>query len=311
MKENCVYDYIIVYETDFQKTIVDTIIQNLNGDILIVDARFYKIEINGKKYDVNVNGFKNTILSLKDLFLFPRLKTKELICTAFTGINSRLFPALIDYDHLSLIDDGSGTPAILKNAKYPWNNKYIIRFVFSYLVVFLLKGCFLNRTKTLIKRAQTYYSIYKFVDNNYSIYTKSLEIEYIDYFSKYCFNNVLFGTIGYISGGSLEEKNSNLSRIIEEKGKRPIYFPHPIENTENIDKNLVEKIIRPNCILEEYFMHEGIPEIIYGDPSTVFINLCMSGVPNCNLTIFYTKMFTTGAYYDIFRSLGVNIIEVD
>lgn len=308
--ERSSYDTIIVFETDFQKTIVDMIFQNANDRILIIDARSYMIRMNGVKYRINLNGFKNTVKSICDLLSFPRLHTKELVCTAFTGINSRLFPAIIEHEHLSLIDDGSGTPAILKSGKYPWNKKYRIRFVFSLLVLAMLRGRFLSRTKTLINEVETYYSIYyKFVDSEYSKYTKKLKIIRVDYFSKYKFDNVLKGTVGYISNGCVHVKNERLQKIFKETGHKPVYYPHPYENLKNIDKNYIERIERPNCILEDFFMQKGIPEVLFGDPSTVFINLRMSDVPANNMTIFYTNRLMNRTYYEIFKGLEINIIN--
>lgn len=309
-KSSTKYDVIFVFETDFQKTIVDSILPKYNeANVLILDARGFKISFHGEVYRANINGIKNTICSIKDLFLFPKLRTKELICTAFTGINCRLFPAIIKHDKLTIIDDGSGTPAILKSGEYPWNRKYKNRFALSLIMVFLLRGKLLSRTKTLIKSAFKYYSIYSFVDKDFSEYTKHLNIIQLDYFSKYRFDKILYGTIGYVSNGVSDNKNELMGQIVEKTGHKPVYYPHPHEETANLNQANIKEIIRPNCILEQYFMNDGIPEMLFGDPSTVFINIILAGYPAKNVTVFYSDHQFNNAYYDIFRSLGMTIIR--
>lgn len=309
MNKTITYDAILVFETDFQKTIVDKIVKLFyaHKNILLLDARNFKISFSGKTYHLNLNGIKNTLFSLRDLFLFPKLNTEELICTAFTGINCRLFPKIINYSILTLIDDGSGTPAILLSGTYPWTFKLRTRYWFANTLFVLSNGKLLNTTKSLIKKAQRYYCIYDFVNNNYSDYTRNLTIKKVDYFSKHDFESDCNNDVGFVSNGA-GDNNNLLDDVFLRTGKKPIYYPHPHENTNCINKNKIREIIRPDGILEDYFIRSGTPKMLFGDPSTVFINLRQLGFPANRMVIYYDKSRMNDAYYYIFKNLGMSII---
>lgn len=310
MNPSVCYDAIFVYETDFQKSVVDNIIPVYyeGKNLLLIDARYFQVRYSGKTYSLNLNGFKNTIVSIKALFQFPKLYTKELICTAFTGINSRLFPAIVKHKQLVFIDDGIGTPAILKLGKYPSSRKFVIRYIFACGLLFLLRRRVLSRTKTLIRNAKKYYTIYDFVDGDFSQFIKCLTIIHVNYFSMYKYTLILDDIVGFVSNG-LGDKSGLLQEVYIKTGKKPVYFPHPHEDISRIDTNLVLRIERPDTILEKHFMQSGVPAMLFGDPSTVFINLRQSHYPAERIMIYYDKQMMRSAYFDIYRGLGVKLIE--
>ena len=311
MENKKIYDAIIVFETDFQKTIIDTIISNYyeGKNVLLIDARNFSVIFEGREFNINLNGFKRTTTSIIDIIRFPHLHTKELLCTVFPGIGCRMFPSIIDYETLVLIDDGSGTPAILKNGKFLKTIDLKIRFLYASLILIMLKGRPLKYTKSLIKCIKKYYSIYPFVKNDYSVFTMGIDIVYIDYFKKYKFDKILKGEIGFVSSGLPVDKNRLLSKISRDCNITPIYYPHPHENVSKIENFLIKEMILPEVILEQHFMSNGIPETLYGEPSTVFINLRLSGYKG-RINIFYSQSFKDTPYYDIFAQLNIKMISI-
>ena len=309
MENHEVYDAIIVFETDFQKSIIDIIINNYYKKkyVLLIDARNFSVKFEGRVYNINLNGFKRTSSSVGDLIRFPHLYTKELLCTVFPGIGCRMFPSIISYETLVLIDDGSGTPAILKNGIFLNTIKLKIRFLYASFILYLLKKRPLKYTKPLMKCITKYYSIYPFVKNDFSEFTKGIDIVYIDYFKQYKFNIILKGQAGFVSSGLPTDKNPLLSNIYHNYNVAPIYYPHPHENVSKIESSLIKEMIFPKVILEQYFMSNGIPEILFGEPSTVFINLRLSGYQGI-INIFYKQSFKDTSYYEIFDKLGINMI---
>ena len=76
-----------------------------------------------------------------------------------------------------------------------------------------------------------------------------------------------------------------------------------------IDRNLVSDVVRPDGTLEKYFIENGVPSFLFGEISTVFINLKLMCCPSY-MTVFYRFDKSMQAYYDLFQSIGINMREL-
>ena len=139
------YDAIIIFETNFQKSIVDHLIKLylFNKNVLVIDSRNHSInmivESDIIQLPINLGGLRWIIKSLFTVRKFPLLRTQELIGTHFTGIHCRFFESVIEYKNLSLIDDGIGTPALLRSnsfstRSFAWFSRYILAHVVMLLM---------------------------------------------------------------------------------------------------------------------------------------------------------------------------------
>lgn len=305
------YDAVFVYETDFQKSVIDRIVASRPRDErrLVIDARGGKIRMDGEEYAVNLNGFKPVLKSWAERKKLPRVVAGELVCTAVTGINCRLFPAIFDYRTLSLIDDGTGTPVILKEGRYILRSLHLAaRFAFAWLYVKLQYCRNLPGDRKLLSRVDKYYTIYPFMVEGYKdSFIGNAAVCPVDYFSRVDFR--VRPGVGFVSTGESPVKGSELALVKELEGAAPEYYPHPHEDLSRVDKGLVGEIVRPEGTLESYFVREGIPGRLYGEISTVFLNLKMMECP-VYMTVFYRFDKTRKGYYDLFREAGIELREV-
>ena len=306
------YDAVYVYETDFQKSIIDVLLQTRPAaeNRLIIDARDHRIKIEDKEYRINLNGFKRTMASFKERSRLPSVITDELVCTAFPGINCRLFPAIIRHSRLSIFDDGTGTPVIIKEGRYLMKSfNLFLRLLFAGLFTFIMYGKVLPvGEKGIFKRISRYYTIYPFARQGYmDKYLPSVDVVDLDYFDKKVLKAV--SGIGFISTGNCPEKNKELQKVLSETGSRPVYYPHPHEDLSLLDRSLVSEIVRPGGPLEQHFLDNGVPSSLYGEISTVFLNLRLMDCP-APMVVFYTFDKEKIGYYELFESVGVELREL-
>lgn len=306
------YDTVYVYETEFQKSIVDLLLTSRpeGEERLVIDARDGKIRILDRTYLINLNGFKPTLKSFREKSRIPRISTDELVCTSFTGINCRLFPTLIEHRRLSIIDDGTGTPVMLKEGRYPIKPVHFkLRLLFSETFTLLRYGKFMPvDVRTILGHVSRYYTIYPFVQNGFKDqYMPFAEIIVLDYFGDKKLKTV--PGLGFISTGACPEKSRELSAVFSETGDRPVYYPHPHEDLSSLDRDLVAGVLSPGKPLEDYFLDSGVPSVLYGEVSTVFINLKLMGCTS-SMTVLYTFHKNRRAYYELLESAGICLKEL-
>ncbi len=305
------FDTVYVFETDFQKTVVESLLKTRpqTETRLIVDARSGKISLGGEEYQINLNGIKPVLRSLRSRQTLPAISAGELVCTAFTGFNCRLFLTSIEYEKLSIYDDGTGTPVILKDGRYVTRSVHnVVRYLFASIYTLLRYGKALPSDKRILGRLDTYYSIYPFVDERYTKeHAPQLRIVALDYFHTRRY--MLRDAVGYISTGESGMKNSALARAVAAQGRKPEYYPHPHEDVSAVDKALISGIIRPQGTIESYFEEKGVPGRLYGEISTAFLNLKLMGCPS-KMTVFYKYDKARQSYFDLFETVGIELEEI-
>ena len=312
MKEH--YEAVFVYETNFQKNIIEYLIEQhyCNKKILVIDARYDKIRILDEVWNINIGSRRNTLKSLINILKWKKnIITDELVGVLFVGLNSRFFEMFITYKHLILIDDGIGTPVLLKNPERWWKEKSYRRVYMFNCIILLLCGKWFKTTKQLIKRISTYYTIYNLSFNN------SFAVEKLDFLNTYNIK-INKGTVGII-GDSLSrikdvDKRNTIIKQIYEFFSTPIhYFPHPREQFINeIDKTYIAEIIKPTTTVEDYFNKNQMPEIIVSYYSTVLLNLSMMKISDVKLFYIPIKKDKIGKYYyELLDSVGVLPLEIE
>lgn len=308
MRVDIKYDAIIVYETEFQKTIVDKLIPQYfqNANLLLIDGRNNKLRIDDAVYEINFGGIRSMRRSISEVRRLPRLRTKELVGTHITGINCRIYETLIEYDSLSFLDDGIGTPALLRRKWFIDSFAWLIRFILEFIILLFLTGKRVKTIPQLIKKAKRYYTIYSFVDNEYQVILTGIQIFHIDYFNFYRFDNILKDEVGYIgSGPGFNKYQEKCLEEVKQKHGKFVYYPHPSERDFGMINKYAQDVVRPSMTIEAYFMKNGIPEYLYGDMSTVFINLKETGAKS------YMKVFAhlskKNVYCRIYEECGIEV----
>lgn len=305
-----IYDAIIIVETNFQKNIAEKLVEQffLNKEVLVVDARNNKIEIQGIEYQVHLGGLRWVLRSFGDIRELPKLKTKELIGTHFTGVNCRFFESFINYEKLSLIDDGIGTPAMLRGGVFIRTIDWYIRLIAANMFVFFVFGRLLRTINDIIERLSNYYTVYEFINNDYTDSLKKVNIKYIKFFDGYQKTKILEGKVCFIGSGV----NPDLERCLKyvsQQHNHIYYFPHPRENVSPVVEKYVEKIIKPNDTIENYFKEHGAPEFIYGSLSSAILNMKLSKL-DCKMAVF-TVLSQNDPYFKLFEDNGICLINTN
>lgn len=303
-----IFDVVLVYETNFQKTIVEKLIEEKykDSDSLLIDARNHQIRIYETTYNVNLGGLRWIARSITDIQKLPKIYTKELIGTHFTGINCRFFESYIDYEVLSLIDDGIGTPAILRNEHFVKTPGWFFRLLCANFLMLALNGRRLKTVKELISRISNYYTIYNFISNSYCASLTDKVIYHLNYYDGYKDIKVINGLACYIGSW----KNPYIEQCLKYVRKRHnkiYYFPHPGEKVSDTIRQVVDEVVRPDSTIEDYFKKNGIPEFVYGSMSSVFLNIKLSGIKS-KITVFST-LDNNNTYSKIYVENGINLIN--
>ena len=274
---------IIFIQTDLQLVIAKEIIKKYSqDDVLLLDLRTFSFVVDDKLLFVNLYGFENirkTFYSFKKNKI--KLKCELLIGNLLTSYNSFFLISVIDYSKLILLDDGIGTPVILRHPTY---YDYTIKHIFKN---FLLKSIFpiffyknFKMIKEVFNEISFYYTIYDFKTN--------FKSEKINIFKD---SPVMLKNVKCFLGQPLieykliskEKYILFLEKMIQNEGSI-IYFAHP---KEYYLKNIQIKgftFISNDDPIEIFFEKNGIPEYIYSFYSSSLLNL---KIQNPNTNFFY------------------------
>lgn len=311
---NNYYDIIYISESGFQQKIIEYLIANIfpsSNYLWLKSKDGHFIDNENRTYGVDLNHVKGIFNSVPSIFKFPKLSCNYLIGTQFTGGNCRFFEAVIDYKELHLIDDGIGTPLILRTPKfYRTQPTSILKFNIVKLLLFGLRVKITKSTQSIIKSINKYYSIYKFE----SISIPILEI------SPFSANNVKMkdDCIGYIGQplveyGMIEASyyKEHLEKIIKRFNKPIEYYTDPSEKL--IVNNKIEslEIADKNEPLESFIVNNGMPTIIVSFVSSALLNLKLM----CpEVEAYYCKIPNHDEkrklYYDIFEENDIKLLKL-
>jgi hypothetical protein len=276
---------IIFIQTDLHLAIANKVAEKYKPeDILVLDCRNYSFEYNNKRFFLKLYGYGNV---LKTFFSFRKNKIQfrcdELIGNLLTNYNSFFIISVIEYSKLVLIDDGIGTPVILKN---PGFYDTILKYRIKNIVLKSAFPVFLQRRfKTIqyfIKDIYKYYSIYRF--------KSEIPVEHIDIFDKHLHLNK--GTKCIIGQPLVELKLikeekylSFLNEIIAREGTVD-YYAHPMESF--LEKKEINGLIyHKNLVpIEKHFEKTGVPEYIISYYSSSLLHI-KSQTPEAR--IYYIK----------------------
>lgn len=276
MKDS-VYDVIMFYETLLQKSIVDYLLKSKYSKrrVLVIQAIGEYIVVEDVRFYANFSRVFGIFKSIGIIEHLAKLKCDLLIGSHITSHRSRVFSSLIKFDKLVLIDDGIGTPIILKTFNYYWKTTNSFKFL---LKVLLIKVLFTIHLRTYLDLE----SIKKRIDFYFFLYSPwpSIISERISIFNQLKDYSTC-PTTGFIGAnivdlGRIKEDDyvALLTKIAElEKGL--IYYPHPFEtwykgrDLQNI--TIVEKSVS----FEEYIKSSPIPYKVIGFTSSVLLNLKM------------------------------------
>lgn len=311
---NSHYDIIYISESGFQKKIIEHLISNIYPDknYLWLEGKegCFK-DNNNKVYSIDLNHIRGIFKSIGAIAGFPKLSCDLLIGTHFTGVNCRFFEAFIKYKELHLIDDGIGTPLILRTPTfYRSQPTSLLKFYVVRLLAFLLRFKYIKTTRSIINSVNKYYSIYKSVSqkiplieiNPFSAKNIELKDEFIGYIGQ-----------PLVEYGIVEEKyyKEHLSSIIEKFKKPILYYADPSEKLIFSYKMDLLKIADKNEPLESFIAKNGIPKIITSFVSSALLNLKLM----CpEIRAFYNRIPNHDKkrklYYDIFEENDIKPLDL-
>lgn len=342
------YDAVFIYETDFQKNIVHHIIDIYykNKNILVINAINYpdnnsKLILDGYNYNLNFNvPLKYFFKSFFNLLRFKlHIKTEVLFASFVTGMNSKVWEQIIQYEKLAMIDDGLGTVLELSS-----NNEKTARSSISFFMKIILfakrlcgfklardekieshlgiqmfvenlflriKGIKIKDNKKILSSLSYYYSIYNFENITLKHNFKTVFLK--DYYS-YHEEKLLPGTVGFIgqelnSLGYQDFRVSLFEKLYKKFMTEIYYYPHPREKKlEDIVLPDYVKIIKKNETIDEYFKKNGTPEILVTICSTTILNLLSAGTKS---KCFYLKDINTkyNSAYVLFDAVGIKSLN--
>ena len=308
------YDIIYISESGFQQKIIEHLITNIypsKNYLWLKSEEGYFIDGKNRIYNIDLNHIKGIVSSISPIFKFPNLSCEYLIGTQFTGVNCRFFEAVISYKELHLIDDGIGTPLILRTPTfYRTQPTSILKFNIVKFLVVVLRLKFTKSTQSLIKSINQYYTIYQFDSLN-------IPMVKINPFSS---NNLIMKEeyIGYIGQplveyGMIEQSyyTEHLEKLIKRFNKPIKYYTDPSEKL--IVNNTIElfEIAHKNEPLESFIVKNGMPTIIVSFVSSALLNLKLM----CpEVEAYYCKIPNHDEkrklYYDIFEENDIKLLKL-
>ncbi|WP_431110091.1 hypothetical protein [Winogradskyella poriferorum] len=306
------YEIIYISESGFQRKIIEHLISNIhpNKNYLWLDGKDGCFTDNyNNVYNIDLNHIKGIFKSIDAIASFPKLSCDFLIGTHFTGVNCRFFEAFIKYKELHLIDDGIGTPVILKNPNYYWNfPREIFKMNLVRLLVFGKKTRRLKTTKRLISTIAKYYTIYP----STHFYKNEIELDFLRF--DYKLNN----KVGFIGmplvdyGMVTQEYFSKVLISLISRYQKIYYYPDPNEKwiyNQNIEGlEMVEK----NEPLETFLKTDGLPKKMYTFTSSALLNI---KVADNKLDGYYIRIPNGGKvreyYYSIFNDFGLKEFRIN
>lgn len=284
------YDVIAYFETEIQKIYVDFIINRVFGEAncLLIDARNKKLLIDNRSYNINFNDRRciyNSLKELKNVDL--TYSCKYLLGTHFTGVNCRFIVSIINYEKLLLIDDGLGTPTTLMMPSiFLYRRMFLLKYMILKFLIYVLIKRKLERTKVIISRIESYYTIYDIKTN-----LPKIKINPLPKWTRELIKNKV-GFIGapYIDHGLIKKSRyiDFLKEMIRREGPL-LYYLHPDEKWS--EKLFIPGIafINPYCSLEKYIETNEIPGKIIGFYSSALLNL---KIMNEKIDAYYIKINT-------------------
>ena len=314
------YQTIYIYETLFQKSIIDFIVENEesdNSNYLIIDGLNHKLRVNDDCFPINFNKIDRLRTSVQSLNTIKELdlSCETIVCTHFTGINALFLSALIKAKKKVLIDDGIGTPVIIQEPKlFSKKYKYRLRF-FLVKTSLLFYGVRLKNIEQVINSINEYWTVY-----NSNSMNSNMKIKRIDFFNKSqmilkgktCFIGAPMMDFGLVSVDSYKQ----LLQSVGDKFGTFVYYPHPDEkkiNDLNIDGIEVKQ---NNTNIEDAFNQSGVPQTVIGFTSSALLNLSNCKYEDKKPHFFYIKKEVYGTYkdqlyYDVLERNGINNFVVN
>lgn len=309
------YKTIFIYETFFQKSIIEHLIENKYYDkeqSLIIDATNHKICIEGEEYNVNFNRFGMLISSLKVLRELRKLALtcETLVGTHITGINALFFSSFISSKNKVLIDDGIGTPVLIQNQKlFNSKIKYQIRFLITKTLL-LLHNIKIKNVVNTLGTIDRYYTVYKskiVPERSFPIYPLNFyEQQYTTNMEEVCFIGAPLLDFKLCD----EESYKMLLLAVKHKYGDYKYYLHPDEKLTIKFKIEGIEFIKLNKPIEKSFFKNGVPEFVIGFTSSALLNLSLSKYKNTNPNFRYVKKKVYGKkndeyYYEILEQNNI------
>jgi hypothetical protein len=313
MPEKKNFDVVAIYQTSFQKKVLEAVLsqhfQNREIALLNLSGSIFQIE-NGPPLHTNLYGIGQIVKTIRSLRgNLPVMRCNDLIGSYITSYNGFLFPSIIQFKRLHIIDDGIGTPVIIKHPDY-WNKTLKLK----------VKNMFINNLiKRTLKISLSYPSIIlPLISSYFTIYPgsgvmdKRLIPVTIDFFvDKIIQKTVVIGqpVLEYqqISHGKFIKI---MSGLVKEYGSI-IYYLHPREKISFKPVNeAIEYVVLKDILVEDYFKKHGLPDHIFSFVSTTLLNLSVN-IPRTKL--FYIRLeyelntckSITSEYYSILEKNGV------
>lgn len=300
------FDVILYYDSHFQKVITEHLLETQfqNQSTLVIDAIGGSYNIKDKKYPISFNSIKQSISSFSNINSFPKdLSCKILVGSVLTGSNSTFFLSTIKHEEIHLIDDGIGTPVIIKcgDILKVTNWKFRANCILLKLL-FLLKG---------IKKPLSNVEVLKKIDHYYSIYNESNSLPSTKITPFNTNFTTIKGTIAFIGQAFIEyqmmKKEDYISYLQKVRGNRTLkYYPDPSEKWYENEQIEGIEFQEKGDPLEVRFGKEGIPEHIYTFVSSAILNL-KTAFPELNgyfIRVPKSKK-SWKYYYDVLADNGI------
>ena len=297
------YSTIYIYETNFQKSVVEHLIELDKFDstrILIINAVNHKIRIEDEVYNINFNKIEMLYSSLKGVRALQKrnISCNTLVSTHIHGINALFLSAFFSSKSKILIDDGIGTPVLIQNQnifKRKW--KWQIRFIIIKFLLYL-NNVQMKSIRTTLSKVDKYFTVYKPV--------KSLKlpflIHYLNFYKKQFKTNL--NEVCFIGTPLIDFKlcNEILYKDLLLSAKQKYgdfkYYLHPDEQITLLFKIKGIKFIKLTETVEEHFLVNGVPEIVIGFTSSVLLNLSSSKYISTRPKFLYINKDIYGPKYD-------------
>lgn len=311
------YSTIYIYETDFQKSIINYLIERdyfNNEHYLIIDATGHEIKIGNKIFGINFNKIDKLFSSIIELKSLKRQKITcdTLVSTHITGVNSLFLSSFFESNQKILIDDGIGTPVLIQNQSlFKKKIRYQARFILSKILL-IIRGSKLNNVASNFKTIDSYYTVYPNIPKK----PHHFSIFYIEGFYNRDYR-IISGKTGFIGAPLLEfnlttvKNYKNLLRKVHEEYGDFTYYLHPDEKyAKSLNLPGIE-FKKNNEGLEEHFYKTGMPSNVIGFASSALINLALSKNFKSDVEFKFIKKKVYGAkedqlYYDLLASCKIN-----
>lgn len=303
---------VIIVETKFQEKIIADNYEIDEEDIVItVDNSSLKVGDHNFICDFNkVHLWIQSLLALGKIRRQVDLRCNTLISTQINGLNSLVFSSVINPVNRVLIDDGIGTPALLKEPNILFANKrFWVRFNIVRLLILLFYRIDVLSVKNRIKTIHRYDSVYPSLSDFIAV---PFHVQYLrPLFSgklekkKY---KLIVGSpmveFGLMSLKGYEEVMNSLGC------RNTIYIPHPDERVEK-EFNYFRTIISP-LTCEGFIKETGIPSNLISFASSVALNV--REYSKVDLTILeYTPRKYSHIYTEILAKgyKDINVVPVN